>query len=59
MLTRCRLLIRIKVGISPPPKNMVIIKITLKKFLPTNSFFDMGYAASSVTSTEIKAKATE
>ena len=38
---------------------MVIRKITLKNFLPTNSFFDIGYAANNVTNTEIAANASE
>ena len=47
------------VGIIPPPKNIVITKITLKKFRPTNSFLDIGYAASSVTNTEITVNPAE
>ena len=47
------------VGIIPPPKNIVIIKITLKNLLPTNSFLDIGYAAMIVTNTEIAANAIE
>ena len=31
----------------------------MKKSLPTNSFFDSGYAASNVTKTEITANASE
>ncbi len=59
VLTMCRLLIRMNVGIIPPPKNIVITKITLKKFRPTNSFLDIGYAASSVTNTEITVNPAE
>ena len=46
-------------GDHPPPKNIVITKITLKKFRPTNSFLDIGYAASSVTNTEITVNPAE
>ena len=45
------------VGIIPPPKNIVIKKIILKTFLPTNSFLDSGYAANNVTKTEITVNA--
>ena len=37
----------------------MIRKIILKNFLPTNSFFDIGYAASKVTNTEITVNAIE
>ena len=47
------------VGIIPPPKNIVIKKIILKTFLPTNSFLDSGYAANNVTKTEITVNASE
>jgi len=47
------------VGIIPPPKNIVIKKIILKIFLPTNSFLDSGYAANNVTKTEITVNASE
>ena len=33
-----------KVGIIPPPKNIVIRKIILNNSLPTNSFLDNGYS---------------
>ena len=44
VLTICSWLIKMNVGIIPPPKNIVIKKIILKIFLPTNSFLDSGYA---------------
>ena len=40
------------VGIVPPLKNMVIIKITVKNFLPTRYFFDNTYAARVQTATD-------
>jgi hypothetical protein len=52
-------LIKINVGIIPPPKNIVIRKIRLKNFLPTNSFLDRGKAASNVTKTEITVNTNE
>ena len=52
-------MIKINVGIIPPPKNIVIRKIRLKNFLPTNSFLDRGKAASNVTKTEITVNANE
>ena len=52
-------MIKIKVGIIPPPKNIVIRKMRLKNFLPTNSFLDNGYAASNVIKTEIAVNASE
>ena len=56
---RPRLLINKYVGIRPPPKNMVIIKITLKNPLPLKSALDMGYAASRVTNTDTNVKTSE
>ena len=41
---------RMKVGIKPPPKNMVIVKIVTHKFLPGKFFFERGYALMIVTS---------
>ena len=53
------LLINRYVGISPPPKNMVMIKITLKIPLPLKSVLDMGYAANRVMKTDSAVKLTE
>ena len=54
-----RPLIKRYVGISPPPKNIVIMKIVLKIFLPLKSSLDMGYAHKSVMKTDMKANNTE
>ena len=60
MLSRSpKLLTRRYVGISPPPKNIVMIKIVLKIFLPLKSSRDIGYAHSSVTKTDMNANNTE
>ena len=60
MLSRSpMLLIRRYVGISPPPKNMVMMKIVLNIFFPLKSSLDIGYAQRRVINTDMTLNKTE
>src|SRR5699024_12572746 len=51
-------LIKIKVGIKPPLKNMLNKQKIIKYFLPINSFFDKPYASIAVTNTDMAVPTT-